>query len=73
MAPRMAVYGLKGEFEVENIGVPPDIEVEYDPKAWREGHDPQLERAVAEVMDELKKSPQKVVKRPKYPNYHPKG
>ena len=31
-APRLAIYGLKGEWEVENHGVPPDIEVEMDPK-----------------------------------------
>ncbi len=29
-APRIAIYGLNGEWEVENHGVAPDIEVEYD-------------------------------------------
>src|SRR4029434_1231566 len=28
-APSLAFYNLKGEWDVENIGVAPDIEVEY--------------------------------------------
>lgn len=69
-APRMAIYGLKGEWEVENVGISPDIDVEFDPKAWRDGHDPQLEKAVEVVMEALKKNPPAVYKRPAYPNYH---
>jgi len=34
---------------------PPDIEVALDPKAVREGHDPQLEKAVEVVLEELAK------------------
>ena len=45
-APDAAIYGLEGEWEVENHGVAPDIEVEFDPAAWRQGRDPQLEKAV---------------------------
>jgi len=33
------------------------MEVEYDPRAVRSGYDPQLEKAVAVVMDLLKKNP----------------
>ncbi len=36
-APRAAIYGLKGEWEVENLGIAPDIEVDLDPAAWRAG------------------------------------
>jgi len=36
----------------------------------REGHDPQLERAVEVVMELLKKNPPPTAKRPPYPNYH---
>ena len=36
-APRLAFYGPKGEWDVENHGVAPDIEVEFDPHAWRAG------------------------------------
>ena len=70
-APRWAFYGLTGEWEVENHGIAPDVEVEQDPKLVREGHDPQLERAVAVALDELKSSSPQTYKRPPYPNYHP--
>ena len=69
-APRTAIYGLAGEFEVENHGIQPDIEVEYDPKSVAAGRDPQLERAVQEVMDELKEHPLPAYRKPPYPNYH---
>lgn len=69
-APDAAVYGLDGEWEVENHGVAPDIEVELDPAAWRQGGDPQLERAVEYLLEELEKHPRPEVKRPEYPVYH---
>jgi tricorn protease len=69
-APDAAIFGLEGDWEVENRGVAPDIEVEMDPAAWRQGRDPQLERAVEVVMDEVKKNPRPQPKRPAYPNYH---
>ncbi|HEX4156753.1 MAG TPA: PDZ domain-containing protein [Acidobacteriaceae bacterium] len=69
-APRTALYGLTGEFDVENKGVSPDVEVEDDPKSEAAGHDPQLERAVAIVMEELKKNPPQQFAVPPYPNYH---
>ncbi len=71
MAPRDAIYGLKGEWEVENHGIKPDIEVEMNPKAVREGHDPQLEKAVETVMDLLKQHPSPDYAKPAYPDYHP--
>jgi tricorn protease len=58
--------------DVENQGVAPDIEVEYDPAAVRQGHDPQLEKAVEVVMEELRKNPPPVLKRPPYPDYQRK-
>ena len=71
MAPRWAIYGLKGQWEVENHGIQPDIEVSMDPKAVREGHDPQLEKAVETVMDLLKQHPIPDYAKPAYPDYHP--
>jgi tricorn protease len=68
-APDAAIYGLEGQWEVENVGVGPDIEVDLDPKLWREGRDPQLERAVAHLMDELTKSPPPTHQRPPFPVY----
>jgi len=69
-APRVAFYSPKGDWEVENHGVAPDYEVEQTPKDWMSGHDPQLEKAVALVMDSLKKNPRPIAKRPAFPNYH---
>jgi tricorn protease len=69
-APHFAFYNTKGEWDVENHGVPPDIEVELSPKAWRQGHDLQLEKAVDVVLEQLKKTPIKTAERPAYPNYH---
>ena len=47
--------------------MPPDIEVEQTAADVIAGKDPQLERAIQIVMDELKKNPPKPVKRPPYP------
>lgn len=49
-APRGGFFNLAGEWEVENEGVTPDIEVEQTPKETVAGRDPQLERAVQEAM-----------------------
>ncbi len=68
-APRLAFYNPDGTWDVENHGVAPDLEVELDPKAVREGHDPQLERAVEWLLDSLKKNPLQKAKRPDFPNY----
>jgi tricorn protease len=70
MAPRDAIYGLKGEWEVENHGIPPDYDVDFDPAAVRQGHDPQLEKAVEVVMQLLKEHPVPDYHHPAYPNYH---
>jgi tricorn protease len=72
-APRMGIWFPNGRWDVENRGVAPDVEVEYDPKAVREGHDPQLEKAIELVMAELNKNPPKVARRPAFPNYHKPG
>jgi len=70
-APRWAIYGLHGHWEVENHGIAPNIEVWQNPKLVREGHDPQLEKAVQVLMQELKEHPAPVYARPPYPNHHP--
>jgi tricorn protease len=68
-APRLAFWNPKGDWDVENKGVAPDVEVELDPQAMRAGHDPQLEKAVQVVLEELKKHPLPKHKRPTFPNY----
>jgi hypothetical protein len=69
-APRYAIYGLHGEFEVEGHGIPPDIEVEEIPKDVAAGHDLQLEKAVQVVLDQLREHPVPAIPIPPYPNYH---
>jgi tricorn protease len=68
-APDAAVYGLGGNWEVENAGVPPDIEVELDPAEWRKGHDTQLELAVKTLMLDLSQHPRIEPVRPAFPVY----
>jgi tricorn protease len=63
-SPRLAIYSPSGEWEVENEGVAPDVEVEMTPKLVIEGHDPQLERAVELVLAALAANPPSVPPRP---------
>lgn len=51
----------------ENEGVAPDIETEQWPKAFEAGGDPQLERAIEEVMKRLANTDAKRLDRPDYP------
>jgi tricorn protease len=70
-APRWALFNPDtGEFDVENKGVAPDIEVDLDPAEWRKGHDPQLEKGVSVALQELQDHPVPAIKRPKYPVYN---
>jgi tricorn protease len=69
-APRVAFYPTQGGWDVENHGVEPDIEVELDPHAWREGHDAQLEKAVEVALQEVAKHPlPPTPKHPPFPDY----
>jgi len=64
-APSSAVWDpLESQWIAENTGITPDIEVEHDPELVRRGGDPQLERAVAEILAELEKNPPKKLVRP---------
>ena len=66
-APNLAIWTPEEGWVVENIGVPPDIEVEQTPADVINGHDPQLEKAIQLVLEELKKNPPKQPQRPPYP------
>jgi len=50
IAPRGGFFDLDGKWDVENVGIAPDIYVELTPKEANAGRDPQLERAVQEAM-----------------------
>ncbi len=68
-APRVAIYGLDGKWEVENQGIPPDVEVERLPADCRDGNDPQLAKGVEILLEELAKNPPPTYQRPPFPNY----
>jgi tricorn protease len=70
MAPRYAIYGLNGDWEVENRGIAPDVTVEDLPRDAAAGHDVQLETGVQMVLDELKAHPVPEIPIPPYPHYH---
>ena len=55
--PHMGCFTLDGR-DMENWGVPPDIQVEYPPADYQAGRDPQIERAVKELLKDsrLKRS-----------------
>jgi tricorn protease len=64
--PESGFASTKGEFIIEGYGVDPDIEVDNDPKSEIEGRDPQLERAITEIMARLK-SPVRLPDKPAGP------
>jgi tricorn protease len=70
-APRVAVEGLDGTFPVENHGVSPDVTVWQDPQLVRQGHDPQLERAVEIAVQQLDAHPLPHYQLAPWLNYHP--
>ncbi len=65
-APNLAFFDEKG-FGIENVGTPPDIEVEQWPAEVINGRDPQLEKAIQIVMEELKSNPPKKAPKPAFP------
>jgi tricorn protease len=65
--PEFASANAKGEWAVEGHGVDPDIVVENDPKSVIDGHDPQLERGVAELLKKLSQSAPKLPQHEPYP------
>ncbi|HEX5149886.1 MAG TPA: PDZ domain-containing protein [Parafilimonas sp.] len=66
-APRGGFFNMAGEWDVENVGVTPDIEVEMTPKDVINGHDPQLEKAVETAIKLLKENPVNLLKEPAPP------
>ena len=70
-APRVAVEGLDNTFPVENHGVSPDVTVWQDPQLVRQGHDPQLERAVHIAVQQLDAHPLQHYQPAPWNNYHP--
>lgn len=66
-SPNFGVFDLNGNYIIENEGVAPDIFVEQLPKDLLEGRDPQLEKTVKLLLEEIKTYPYKQVIKPKDP------
>jgi tricorn protease len=66
-APNLAFWTEEEGFGVENVGVPPDIEVEQTPREVMAGRDPQLEKAIEVILEELERSPPQEPTRPPNP------
>jgi tricorn protease len=65
--PEGGTASTDGQWVIEGHGVDPDIVVENDPKSTIAGRDPQLERAVAEVMKAMANHRTKLPSRPPDP------
>ncbi len=55
--PSIGFVNLEGEYDVERIGVKPDIRVDNRPDLVVEGRDPQLEKAIEYLMEQIEKNP----------------
>jgi len=71
--PTFRMYSVDGQWFAEGHGVEPDIEVIDDPTQMARGTDPQLERAIQEVVRMLEQSPPVTADRPPYENRTPEG
>ena len=65
-APNLAFWTAKEGYGVENVGVPPDHDVEITPKDYVAGKDPQLDKAIEVITDQLDKNPPAEPRRPRY-------
>jgi tricorn protease len=65
-APNVGFWNKDG-WKIENEGISPDIEVEQFPAEVAVGKDPQLDKAIQVVLDDLKANPPEKPLRPAYP------
>lgn len=65
--PQQATNDVDGSYIIEGHGVEPDIEVENDPASVIAGRDPQLDRAIEEVLARMEREPKRLPARPADP------
>ncbi|HKR65157.1 MAG TPA: PDZ domain-containing protein, partial [Thermoanaerobaculia bacterium] len=65
--PNYAAWSPTDGWIIEGRGVVPDIEVEQDPASLLAGRDPQLDRAIAYIKEQMAKKPVEHPKPPAYP------
>ena len=66
-SPNFGIYDTNGKWIIENEGVAPDIFVEQTPRDLLEGKDPQLERTIKVLQEEMKTYKYPNVVKPKDP------
>ncbi|HEY7096133.1 MAG TPA: PDZ domain-containing protein [Terriglobales bacterium] len=71
--PEFALYGLDSKWLIENRGVQPDVVVENRPDLVVKGQDPQLERAIQMVMQDIQAHPKSLPARPPDLPAYPEG
>ena len=71
--PEFSLYGLDSQWAIENRGVQPDVVVDNPPDLVVKGQDPQLEKAVEMLMQQIKANPKKLPPRPPDLPTYPEG
>jgi tricorn protease len=71
--PEFAMYGLDSKWLIENHGVEPDVPVDNAPDLVVKGQDPQLEKAIEMVMEQIQAHPKKLPVRPPDLPAYPEG
>ena len=71
LAATFRFLDTNGQWDVEDVGVVPDIEVIDRPELIAAGRDPGIERAVQELLAELEKNPPRPVTAPPSPTRFP--
>jgi tricorn protease len=66
--PTFGFFEKDGTWAIEGHGVEPDIEVIDDPSLMLNGADPQLDRAIEEMLGEIERNPAVRVRRPESPD-----
>jgi tricorn protease len=65
--PQFGFASPEGEWVIEGYGVEPDIEVDNDPQSVINGDDPQLERAIQEILTLVNEDPRRLPTKPADP------
>jgi tricorn protease len=66
--PTFGYFETDGTWGIEGHGVDPDVLVVDDPSLMVDGADPQLDTAIARMLEEIEKHPYVAPKRPTYPD-----
>ena len=71
--PEFSLSSLDGKWLIENRGVQPDVVVDNPPDLVLKGQDPQLEKAVEMLMEQIKANPKTLPARPADLPTYPEG